>query len=139
MHWLGLSGMPRRISDYPDMYAGWNFVCTVGAYLNFFALFVFFFLIILLLLNYTNVYLFKDLYLIHQDNKGDLAFFNKKRSFYFYKNFILNEKNNNVSDLNLSTTEIRFIYSNIFSYIFLKFILRKNLNSFTILNFLNKK
>jgi heme/copper-type cytochrome/quinol oxidase subunit 1 len=64
MHWLGLAGMPRRISDYPDMYASWNFICTIGAYLNFFALFVFFFLIILLFLNYTNIYLFKSFYLI---------------------------------------------------------------------------
>ena len=51
MHWLGISGMPRRIPDYPDMYSGWNFICTVGSYINVFGLFVFFFLLFLLIFN----------------------------------------------------------------------------------------
>ena len=32
-HFLGVQGMPRRIPDYPEAFAGWNMVSSIGAYI----------------------------------------------------------------------------------------------------------
>ena len=49
-HFLGLAGMPRRIPDYPDAYAGWNLVSTYGSYISFAATLIFLFAIVYALL-----------------------------------------------------------------------------------------
>ena len=45
MHFLGLAGMPRRIPDYPDAYAGWNSVASFGSYISAFSVLLFFYIV----------------------------------------------------------------------------------------------
>jgi cytochrome c oxidase subunit 1 len=44
-HFLGLAGMPRRIADYPDAFAGWNFVSSIGAFISYGATLFFVFIV----------------------------------------------------------------------------------------------
>ena len=44
-HFLGMAGMPRRIPDYPDAYAGWNYVSSIGSYITFASTLLFFYIL----------------------------------------------------------------------------------------------
>lgn len=45
-HFLGLQGMPRRIPDFPDAYAGWSRISSYGSYISGLGAVVFIFLIL---------------------------------------------------------------------------------------------
>nr|YP_009444505.1 cytochrome c oxidase subunit 1 [Nakaseomyces nivariensis]APD15128.1 cytochrome c oxidase subunit 1 [Nakaseomyces nivariensis] len=45
MHFLGINGMPRRIPDYPDAFAGWNYVASVGSFIAMISLVLFIYIL----------------------------------------------------------------------------------------------
>ncbi|PRY25006.1 cytochrome c oxidase subunit 1 [Aliiruegeria haliotis] len=44
-HFLGRQGMPRRYIDYPEAFAQWNYISSLGAFLSFASFLLFFYIV----------------------------------------------------------------------------------------------
>jgi cytochrome c oxidase subunit 1 len=54
-HFLGLQGMPRRISDYPDAFAGWNLISSFGSIISVVATWLFLYIVYIQLVEGKSV------------------------------------------------------------------------------------
>jgi cytochrome c oxidase subunit 1 len=50
-HFLGISGHPRRICDFPDAFVHWNYYSSLGAFISSISTLFFIFLLYSLLIN----------------------------------------------------------------------------------------
>jgi cytochrome c oxidase subunit 1 len=48
LHFLGIAGMPRRIPDFPDEFAGWNSISSFGSMVSVWSVLLFFYIIMTL-------------------------------------------------------------------------------------------
>ena len=55
MHFLGFSGMPRRIPDYPDAFTGWNHLASIGSIITVISILFFIILLFQLLIDTSRL------------------------------------------------------------------------------------
>jgi hypothetical protein len=89
MHFLGLAGMPRRIPDYPDIYAGWNYISSVGSLISVVGVFIFLILILHMICQFDLVYQRDSEYIFQLNNliKRDEYPHVENSYSYFYPKF----------------------------------------------------
>ncbi len=80
MFWLGFSGMPRRVHDYPSIFIGWHNIASVGHIITLIG--VFFFYIVLFEAHFQKKVIFDINYNINR--------LNKRIIFLYYKILIIN-------------------------------------------------
>jgi cytochrome c oxidase subunit 1 len=61
-HFLGLQGMPRRIGDYPDAFAGWNLISSFGSIVSVVATVLFLNIVYSQLTEKTNKVVLRDMW-----------------------------------------------------------------------------
>ena len=96
MHFLGLAGMPRRVPDYPDSYAGWNFLASFGSSISIDSIILFFILLFFALI-------FKNPNLNEKNPKS-------------YVFLILEKNDHNFSDEDSYVYEYNYVYEYDYEY-----------------------
>lgn len=92
-HFLGLAGMPRRIPDFPDAYAGWNYISSLGSTITTVGLMWLVFFLYLYFKEYNYVHAFNLLYLkiFHEiilRNSGDFFIEDYPSDYDKFKTFL---------------------------------------------------
>jgi hypothetical protein len=86
MHFLGLSGMPRRIPDYPDIYFLWNFIASVGATMSMFSIILFIFILFSM---FYKIYSIENINIFYKIHKELNNIYIIERNYFYYYNEII--------------------------------------------------
>ena len=73
-HFLGLAGFPRRYNDFPDAYAGWNYISSFGSLLSLVGIIVFLYILYRLFTDKipvsANYWALNEFFVNNKDAKG---------------------------------------------------------------------
>lgn len=142
MHFLGLAGMPRRIPDYPDVYAFWNYISSVGSLISVVGVFVFFFLITHMVYNFDLIYKVKQgyVYQLNVVTMSEIEFDSERLYSYLYTkfNFFNNIKNLKIAHKDRINLYFSFIGQGWFLIIIYDYIRQLGLLQEKIVNNNNK-
>jgi hypothetical protein len=112
MHFLGLSGMPRRIPDYPDIYWTWNYYSSIGSLISVVGVLVFFYIMFNMLFQLTiGIQIKNSFYVLISTFNKIIALKYKKLEYNFIKIYLNISKKLYILILNLSYKfNINYIY-----------------------------
>ena len=83
MHFLGLAGMPRRISDYPDAYRYWNYIESLGSMITLVSILLFLVIIFLQLSSSPSLVSHNSAHTLYSNYRSTL--FNKNTLPHFFE------------------------------------------------------